>query len=71
MDEECAAEQELNNVKKLLGGLTLLMGVVLLLWIGYNLFIGMQPEAQGRNPIPAVFVSAGLIFVGAKWVRGK
>ena len=58
-------------MKKLLGGLILFMGVALLLWLGFNFFISMQPEAQGCNPIPAVLVSAGLIFVGTKWIRGK
>ena len=58
-------------MKKLLGGLIFFMGAALLLWVGYNLFISMQPEAQGRNPIPAVLVSAGLLFVGAKWIRGR
>ena len=58
-------------MKKLFGGLMLLMGIALLLWVGYDLFINMQPETQGRNPIPAVLLSAGFIFVGVKWLRGK
>ena len=57
-------------LKRLLGGIVLLLGIVLVLWIGYNLFVSMQPQARGRNPIPAMLVSAGLISVGIKWVRG-
>lgn len=56
-------------MKKIAGVLMLLMAVVLLGWIGYNLFIETLPEAEGRNPIWALTFSAGLIYVGQKWVR--
>jgi len=58
-------------MKKVFGFLSFLLGVLLLLWIGYNLFIQMQPEAEGRNPIIALLVSGGLIYTGVKWIKEK
>ena len=53
-------------MRKVLGLLIAAAGVVLLAWIGYNLFVEMQPEARGRNPVgPAVFALV-LIGVGGK-----
>jgi len=58
-------------MKKFFGALVLALGVCLLAWIAYNLFIEMQPQAAGRNPIPAVLLSAAFIYVGQKWLRGQ
>lgn len=57
-------------VRKLFGGLVLLMGVALLSWIVFNFLIQMQPEAKELNPIPAIVVGATFIFIGTKWLRG-
>jgi hypothetical protein len=57
-------------VKQLLGGLMLLLGVALGFWVAYNLLIARRPEAQG-SPVGAILFSAGLIFVGLMWIRGK
>jgi len=58
-------------LRKIAGGLMLLLGVALIGWVGFNLFIEMQPEAQEHSAIPPLLVSAGLIFVGQKWIRQK
>jgi len=58
-------------MKKVFGGLVLGLGVVLLLWVGFNLFVSLQPQAQGKSPIPALILSAGLLYVGVKWLRSK
>lgn len=48
------------------GSIITLFGVLLLLWIAYNLFIERPPETQGRNPIgPAIF-AVGAVVVGAR-----
>lgn len=47
------------------------MGIILLGWIGYNLFFQMTPEAQGRNPIVPTLLSIGLLYVGQKWIRSR
>ena len=57
--------------KKILGAIVLLMGLALLCWVGYNLFIERLPEAQGRNPIPAILFTIGLLYVGQKMIRNK
>ena len=58
-------------MRRVLGVIALLMGCAILLWVGYNLLIERQPEAQGRNPLPAIAVSAAMIWVGIMWVRGE
>ena len=58
-------------VKRVFGAFILLFGLALLGWIAYNLFVQMQPEARGRNPLPALVFSAGAIFIGARWLFAK
>jgi hypothetical protein len=58
-------------MKRVFGVIALFMGCAILLWVGYNLLIERQPEAQGRNPLPAIGVSIAMIWVGIMWVRGK
>ena len=61
-------------MKKVLGGLMIVLGVALLGWVGYT-FVAPQPAGPGgatqQNPIPALIFAAGLLFVGVMWVRGK
>ncbi len=53
------------------GGLLVLIGVGLLGWIGYNLLVEMQPEAEGRSPVkPAVFAVV-LIGIGITRIRSR
>ena len=56
-------------MKRIFGGLMLLLGIALAGWIGYNYLIKMQPEAREINPAPAILFSLGLLFVGGKWLR--
>lgn len=58
-------------VRRILGLIIFLLGLGLAGWIFYNLFIERLPETQGRNPLPAIVVSAALVFVGYRWMRGK
>ncbi|GMV81612.1 MAG: hypothetical protein AMXMBFR7_27960 [Planctomycetota bacterium] len=58
-------------VKRVIGGLMLLLGVFQLGWIGYNFLIELQPEARGRNPIIPILFGIGLLYVGFTWVKGK
>ena len=57
-------------MKRAFGGIALLMGSALVIWVGYNLLIERQPETQGKNPLAALGVGVAMIVVGAKWVRG-
>ncbi len=66
-------ELKKNNFKitlRIFGLLTTLIGVAILTWIGYNIFIQWQPQAKG-NPVLASLVSVLLINVGIIWFRGK
>ncbi len=58
-------------IKKSLGVLVFLIGALILGWVGYNYLVEMQPEAEGRNPLPALLFSGGAIFVGIKMFLGK
>ena len=46
------------------GVLLLLMGLALLGWVAYNLFVEMQPSARGRSPVVAVSFGMGLVGTG-------
>ena len=62
-----------NNLRitlRILGLLATLTGVAILTWIGYNVFIEWQPQAQG-NPVFSSLVSILLINVGVIWLKGK
>lgn len=58
-------------MKRILGVIAFLMGLALLCWIGYNLFIERLPEAQGRNPLLPVLFAIGLLYAGQKLIRDK
>jgi hypothetical protein len=58
-------------MKRVLGGLIFALGVILSVWVIYNLFVNRLPETQGKSPIPAIFVAAGFIYVGVKWMKGE
>lgn len=56
-------------MKKFLGVIALVLGLGLGTWIGYNYLVEMQPEARGRNPVPAMLLTAGFLYQGRKWLR--
>jgi len=58
-------------LKRIAGVFMLMLGVILVCWIGYNFLVEQLPEAQGRSPLPALGFSAALFYVGFNWVRGK
>lgn len=57
-------------IKRVLGGMLLVVGVPMAAWIGYNL---VWPHPAARDaPIEAVAALwAGLIYVGVRWVLGR
>lgn len=58
-------------IKRVIGTFILLFGLALLGWIAYSLFVETQPEAHSRNPLLPLVLSAGAIFVGARWLFAK
>jgi hypothetical protein len=58
-------------MKKLLGLIMVLLGIVLGGWVGYNLLVQRLPEAQGKSPIPAIVFTVALLAVGCKWIAGR
>ncbi len=58
-------------IQKIFGLLILLIGLSNLGWIAYNYLVAMQPEARGRNPLPALIFSGAAIYVGGKWLLSK
>jgi len=62
------------------GAVCLFMGMTVILWIGYNFFIEMQPEARGSSGgiistklhgIISVIAWLWVIYVGSIWMQGK
>jgi hypothetical protein len=58
-------------LRRILGVPALVIGVALLAWVLYNLFVEMQPQARGKNPVFAIGIAMTLIIVGSHWIRGK
>jgi hypothetical protein len=58
-------------LKRICGGFLLLIGLALLGWIAYNLFVERLPQAKGRSPLLALVLSAGAIYVGGSWLFAK
>jgi hypothetical protein len=56
-------------MRKVLGVIALLMGVILAGWIVVNLVGGPTPATEGRNPLPAIIFCAALIGCGLYWLR--
>lgn len=46
------------------GYILIAMGAALALWVLFNLFVELQPEASRTSPGPAIFLSSALIAVG-------
>ncbi len=44
------------------------LGILLLGWVFINLFVHLQPEAQGRTPAPAALIGSAMILVGIRRV---
>jgi hypothetical protein len=58
-------------IRRFLGVIIFLFGLILAGWIAYNLFVQRLPEAQGRSPIVPSLVAVGFLYVGWKWIRGE
>ena len=56
-------------IRRFLGPVVFLLGVVLAGWIIYNLFIAHTPYAKG-SPRPAIVLAIAFLGVGWKWMRG-
>jgi len=66
-----SSQRTIDMIKRILGTLAFLLGAAILGWVGYNYFIEMQPQAKGRNPIPALVFSTLAILLGLSWMRTK
>lgn len=58
-------------MRKLAGFLMVFLGILLALWIGYNIFVERLPVTEGRDPLAALLLSIGLVYVGQKWFRRR
>ena len=54
----------------IIGSILVAFGCALALWVLFNLFIELQPEASRTSPAPAIFFSAALIAVGVNRATG-
>ena len=52
-----------------LGGVMLLTGLALLVWLFYNLFVERQPEFTGVHTVGQLVLPFALITFGYRWVR--
>jgi len=51
------------------GLLSLLLGLGVGGWVAYNYLVEMQPEAKGKNPAPALILTAVCLYVGVTRIR--
>ena len=58
-------------LRRIGGVVVLLLGMSILLWIAYNLFVERLPETRGRNPLPALIFVGACFHVGLRWMRGQ
>ncbi len=58
-------------MKRIMGAMIFLMGVGLIAWVGYNLFVEQLPETEGRRPFGPIAMSFAFLYVGFKWMRGE
>lgn len=54
----------------IVGSTLIALGLALALWVLFNLFVELQPEASRTSPAPAIFFSSALIAVGVSRVTG-
>src|SRR5258708_6395720 len=52
------------------GYVLLTLGVLLLAWVLANLFVRLQPEAEGRTPAPAALAGTIMVLIGVLRVVG-
>lgn len=57
-------------MKRVLGGASLLFGIVLGCWVLYSVFLVKDPTGQVRRPFSAIALSIGMVIAGTKWLRG-
>ena len=57
-------------VSTLWGYVLLTLGVLLLAWVLFNLFVHLQPEAEGRTPAPAALIGTIMVLIGVSRVMG-
>ena len=57
-------------IRRFMGLVSLLIGSVLTLWIGYNLLVERQSEFQ-YGSFKQLFIPLIFLYVGVNWVRGK
>ncbi len=58
-------------MRRAFGAIFLLFALVMICWVGYNLFIERHPVTEGRLPIPVILLIIGLLYVGIHWIRGE
>ena len=58
-------------MQRFFGFIIFILGVALGGWVAYNLLVERTIHTQGKNPLPAVIISIGCMYVGFKWMRGK
>lgn len=59
------------SVRRIVGALLLFFGVVLHVWIAYNLVVEMSPHFVDRGLRGALLIAFGTTFVGWRWVRNR
>ena len=53
----------------LFGSLAVIIGVAIILWVCYNLFIERQPEFTGSSLLPSFGIGAAMVAVSVYWLR--
>lgn len=56
-------------MRRRIGQIIFLLGLLLAAWIGYDLFLDGKPPAPGQNVLPGVITSVCLLFFGFLWMK--
>jgi len=52
------------------GSLAVLIGVAIIVWVGYNWLIERQPQFSGSRIFPSLGIAPVTVAVGIYWLRG-
>jgi hypothetical protein len=56
-------------MRRRVGLIVFLLGLLLAGWIAYTLLIERRPQAASQNAVPGVITSLCLIFFGFLWMK--
>jgi hypothetical protein len=57
------------SMRRRVGLIVFLLGLLIAAWIVYSLFVARTPQASSQNAMPAIVVAVGFLFFGYLWMK--